>query len=370
MELVYSDMTSALDLKEGVSRYIYEIMSRIYCSEDKYAFDAKCTLSSALMHWKNYKSLYPFKISIVPERSKNIYTSSKYEGKLYNHIAKTKAHNFIFWANWVPVADIDGKVITVLHDLNPLYVLSGKELDSYKQKIKRTISVSDCIVTVSNYSKEDICEKLNCPASKIRVVYGGVNLNNYNSSVSQDKNNVLIKKYSLPDNFFLYFGSTKRNKNILTIIEALQYVSLNGFKFVCSNTEKYLEDYAAKVGVKDKIVFLHGVDEEDKIALYKKARFSIFISKQEGFGLPIIESQASGTPIIVSNASCLPEVAGEGALYVDPDNTKDVADKIGLFLNNPDLLKEYKYKGLQNANKFSFDNSANVFLKIMEDTFI
>src|SRR5581483_11037622 len=95
---------------------------------------------------------------------------------------------------------------------------------------------------------------------------------------------------------------------------------------------------------------LTNVQPEDLRALYACARALIFPSLHEGFGWPVIEAQACGCPVLASNRDPIPAIAGDSAVYFDPENEDDAARIIAAALRDTADLRE---RGLRNASRYS-----------------
>ena len=117
----------------------------------------------------------------------------------------------------------------------------------------------------------------------------------------------------------------------------------------------------------EKIIYLDYVKRENLPSLYSKAKLFIYPSLYEGFGLPVLEAMACGCPVITSNVSALNEIAGDAALFIDPNNHQSIAQGIKQVLENNNLRKEMTIKGLQQAKKFSWDRCAKETLKVYEE---
>jgi glycosyltransferase involved in cell wall biosynthesis len=97
---------------------------------------------------------------------------------------------------------------------------------------------------------------------------------------------------------------------------------------------------------------------------YRNADIVSFCSLAEGFGLPIIEAQALGVPVITSNISPMKEVAGEGALLVDPNNPDCIAAGIAEIINNEALRMKIVGTGSENVRRFSPEHVAGQYWKL------
>ncbi|MBI2020069.1 glycosyltransferase family 4 protein, partial [Candidatus Daviesbacteria bacterium] len=123
-----------------------------------------------------------------------------------------------------------------------------------------------------------------------------------------------------------------------------------------------------KLGIEDRVKFLGYVADEELPALYSGAQALVFPSLFEGFGLPILEAQASGCPVITSNISSMPDVAGKGAIYVDPYNTDDIVDAMIRVKGKEEREKLIK-KGFENIKRFSWEKCAAQTLEVFEQVY-
>jgi glycosyltransferase involved in cell wall biosynthesis len=94
------------------------------------------------------------------------------------------------------------------------------------------------------------------------------------------------------------------------------------------------------------------ISHDAVVEAYRRCDFVIFASLYEGFGLPILEAQATGRPVITSNRSSMPEVAGEGALFVDPESVVSIRSAVDSLLHDEGLRISLIEKGYQNVKRF------------------
>ena len=130
---------------------------------------------------------------------------------------------------------------------------------------------------------------------------------------------------------------------------------LAGRKVRVRDVEEYL---AKRPQLRDKVKFLGYIDEGEKRRLLAEAEIFLFPTFYEGFGLPILEAQAAGVPVITSNVTSNPEIAGTGAILVDPYNTNEIADAIKELLTNKELRKQKIKLGYENVKRFSWKETA------------
>lgn len=92
---------------------------------------------------------------------------------------------------------------------------------------------------------------------------------------------------------------------------------------------------------------------DEVIKLYKHALFVSFPSKYEGFGMPILEANALGVPVVAGDIPVLHEVAGEAALFVDPQDISAIKDGFQRMMTDASLRAELIAKGKDNVRRFS-----------------
>ncbi len=250
-------------------------------------------------------------------------------------------------------------VVTV-HDLIFLrYPEFYKYIDRkiYFEKVKYACKSATRIIAISEQTKADIMEFTGAPAEKIEIVHQSIS-----PLFFEEADIVGIKeKYNLPDTFILAVGTIEERKNQLTILKALQNRKLDIPLVMVGNPTSYCNDihkYIAAENIKDRVIFLKNIPENDLAAIYQIAELSIYISVFEGFGLPVIESMACSCPVITSNASCLPETAGDAAILCDPENVDELGENIFRLLNDSAFKNEWIIKGKKRAKEFQAKNYA------------
>ncbi|MGB9911196.1 MAG: glycosyltransferase family 4 protein [Microgenomates group bacterium] len=234
--------------------------------------------------------------------------------------------------------------VTTIHDLTPFIYpedVHPKIRAVHQRKLEWVKKESKLIIAVSHSTKRDIVKILGIPNERIRVIYEGVDLKKFKIQSSKFKIEEIKKKYKIKGEYFLAFAGPKR-KNLERIKKAVKGFNL----FVIG--QPYVE-------------------EQDLPFLYKGALGLIYASTYEGFGLPILEAQACGCPVITSNISSMPEVAGEGAILVNPFLIGDIKRGIKKLVENKKFKEELIKKGLENVKRFSWEKTAQETLKVYEE---
>jgi glycosyltransferase involved in cell wall biosynthesis len=277
----------------------------------------------------------------------------------------------IFWSPHynIPLFKIKAKdrVVTI-HDV---YHLAFSKQLSYAQRIyanvviKAAVKLSGNIITVSNFSKNEIIKYTGCNISKISVIYNGVK----NHGVKNDFNTV-SEKYKLPNKYVLYVGNVKPHKNLKKLLEA--YLLLNTrlqkqYKIVIvGKKDGFITGDSTLFGLIktipgliDSIVFTGFVDDEDISTIYHNASVFVFPSIYEGFGFPPLEAMSNGCPVIVSNKSSMPEICENAVIYFDPFNENEISEKLSEVLTNKDLQHQLIKRGKLLVENFKWETAAS-----------
>lgn len=250
-----------------------------------------------------------------------------------------------------------------------------KSSDLYQLKNWTGYSVKRArrVITISNSSKNDIIKEYKVSEEKVEVIYPGIK-----PIVTLEPNiysmQLLKEKYHIADKYILFVGTLQPRKNIVRLIKAFSKVvneaKERDMQLVVVGKKGWLFDeiIAApeKYDVEGHVLFLDFVPDEDLPALYKHAQCYVLPSLYEGFGLPVLEAMKYNCPVITSNVSSLPEAGGDAALYVDPENVDDIAEKIRTLLENKSLREDLIEKGKVQVKKFSWEKTAKETLNVLE----
>lgn len=263
-----------------------------------------------------------------------------------------------------------GKFVVTIHDLiishyptsrattlNPL--VYQIKLKAYDFLVKAVARKAIKIISVSDYTKQDIVKLLKIKPDKIQTIYEGVDL----PAVSGQTSNDVLERLGLAGDFVMYVGSAYPHKNLEKLIEAFAIIAAKypELKLVLAGRKNFFyERLAGTVDekLKDKIVFTGYLSDEDLAVLYRRAKLYVFPSLIEGFGLPPLEAQYYGLPVASSNATCLPEILGDSAVYFDPNSAADMAEKISATLADDALRQKLIAAGRENLKKYSWTKMA------------
>ncbi|WP_066871729.1 glycosyltransferase family 4 protein [Clostridium mediterraneense] len=258
------------------------------------------------------------------------------------------------------------KVIT-LHDIIPLKLpktVSENYLKIFNDQLPSILKNIDGIITVSNYSKEDIHKTLSFPKEKIFVTYLAAE-EQYKPLNKKYCKAFLKENYNISDNYILYVGGFSPRKNILGLIEAfstaLPKLPSSTKLVVLGRKGNSYELYKSKVhelNLESKVIFPGFIPTDHMPIFYNSALMLVYPSFYEGFGLPPIEAMASGTPVISSNLTSIPEVVGDSSISVNPADIDEISKAIIELTSNTELRNSLIKSGLIQASKFNWKNTA------------
>ena len=270
-----------------------------------------------------------------------------------------------------------GKQITAIHDCAydrfPEEAITKFHRIYYKIIFPLTIRNSKRIITVSNFSKKELMEVYNVNPHKIRVIYEGPPRLPKLKTQEVDK---LFAKFQINKPYFLFVSNQQPRKNVVRLVKAFYSLKIaNKTKEVLVLTghrdKKRVEPFIKKElkELRNEIIFTGVVSREELVALYKKAVALVFPSLYEGFGLPVLEAQSLGVPVLTSNVASLPEVAGKGALFVNPYDVEDIAKGMYKIATDKKLREELIEEGYKNIKRFSWEKAARELLKVFKEVY-
>jgi glycosyltransferase involved in cell wall biosynthesis len=210
------------------------------------------------------------------------------------------------------------------------------------------------IVTVSEYSKNEISNTFNIDPSKINVIYSSADhIRDIVSDVSIFEQFPILAEKP----FYFSLGSLSKRKNILWILEYA--VKHPESIFAISGTSLSTVKVNELDGMIPQNTILLGYLDDSKVkALMEKCKAFILPSYYEGFGLTPLEALSCGAQIIVAKAASLPEIYGNTAHYLDPFNTDIDLDK---------LLQEPVDSPEGILKRYSYDNSARKIYNLIKE---
>lgn len=219
------------------------------------------------------------------------------------------------------------------------------------------------IITDSDFSKMDIHRHFRAKLSSLRVVPLGVD----HIGLLPANADIMVANGLEKAKYVLAVSSTSSHKNIAGLIQAMQRIPEPRPMLVIagSSNEKVFASVHGAIG--EGVKQLGYVSDAQLRALYEGALCFVYPSFYEGFGLPPGEAMACGCPTVVSDIPALRELCGDAALYCNPADVNDIADKIGRVVKDGGLRQALSARGRSRASPFTWRRCAEGFLRVIDE---
>lgn len=267
-------------------------------------------------------------------------------------------------------------VVTTIHDLAfehlpETFTRRGKT--QLRLTVRRTARRAAHILTVSEFSRQDISRTYRLSPDKITVTHNGCEVQ-FTPVGTEHEATTIKQKFGITKDYLLAVGSLQPRKNLLRLLRAYARVRAEQPDFrlqlVLVGRQLWLyqeilraikqQQFAADV------IVTNYVADEDLPALYRSAAALVYPSLFEGFGLPPLEAMACGTPVVTSNTSSLPEVVGPAALLVDPYDEAALAQALWQIARDEALRARLRTAGLVQAQQFTWQAAAAKTLAVYQ----
>lgn len=254
-----------------------------------------------------------------------------------------------------------------IHDLIPYTFpeTAGKGyLREFLKEMPRVMERCDGIITVSEWSKNDILKIFHYPKEQIRVIYEAPEPI-YQPLPKTKTAAFLWENYGIKGDYILYVGGFGIRKNVKALINAFYILKKEEdfpFRLVLPGKRNrdfdQLDALTESLGLSEDVIFPDYVPVSELPYFYSGATAMVYPSLYEGFGLPPLEAMASGTPVLSSRASSLPEVLGDAAIYFDALNSVELAEQIHRLVSSRTLRKILMQKGIEKAASYRWEKTA------------
>jgi len=360
-------MLRSIDEKQGIGIYSKNIVEELLRIDRKNEY--------TLFYWNRENLGLYSKYDNVEE--KYVYAPNKlfWDQVAIPYVARKCGIDLIFHTKFTVPLFTKSKTIMVLHGYNwfdPQSNRMYKKHDVFYVKVAMPMycKKADYLISVSELTTRSFIDILGVNPDKIKTVYFGPN----RVFRRIRENEVLEKvksKYNLPDRFILTVIKYAPHKNFDTVFKAFQKCrERTPCKLVVVGREcwRYREDYKMNaLGLGDDVFFPGWVEQEDLPAFYNLADLYLYPSLIEAFPIPLCEAMACGCPIVTTNATGLLEIAGNAAILVDPMDVEAIADAVHEVLMDGNLRQSLAEKGLERAERFSWERCARETLEIIEN---
>lgn len=221
------------------------------------------------------------------------------------------------------------------------------------------------LMAVSQFSRAELARLYGADAARVSVTYNGVDWTRFFPGAEGAD---AVRRLGLePGNYILTVGRLEPRKNQEALVRAYASLPADAPPLVIVGQRDFhyggvfgaIADHA----LQDRVKVLEGVGDAELPAVLRHARVFVYPAVAEGFGMPVAEAMASGVPVITSNTTSLPEVAGKGALLVDPLSDASIGEAMLAVLHNDALRERLVADALVHVKKFDWEASARTLLE-------
>lgn len=277
---------------------------------------------------------------------------------------KMKADKILFPRGYASMLHLT-KEYVIIHDMIPFYYHEHypgyfNRLENFyiMWRLKASAKKADRVITISEASKQDIIRYSGADESRITVIHNGYNPIERMACKEAEQDYLIAVTSALPH---------KNAGGIVKSYERYRQIAQNPLPLTIIGISD-VSQYEPAQETADYITCIKYVEkDEDLHALIYGAKVFLFLSLVEGFGFPPIEAMQLETPVVCSDRSSLPEVAGDAAVFVNPENYEEVADAIDRVVTGQVDIHALCQKGTDNVKRFAWEKSGLKYREVMLD---
>ncbi len=362
------DLTSLADNFTGIERYAACIAREmVKQKEHEYVLIFKEAIHGLFQEVKEQENV---ECVVFSRCSKLLFNQMRLPWAL----RKIKADWYLFMAFPVPVLLFKKNMISTIHDIccwDCPETMNGPS--KWYFRISHRIAMWKCryIITISEFSKKRIVERLKYPEEKLLLVYCGID---EQFGEIKKKREDILEKYHLPEEYILSLSTLEPRKNLMLLVKAYERLVVEdnlSIPLVLAGRKGWkINELFSDIqdNVRKQIIFTGFIEDEDLSTVYRQAKLFVFPSKYEGFGIPPLEAMACGVPVLSSDAASMPEVLGDACVYFKSEDEVSLVGKMNDMINMPDDNRENMIKkGYDEIERFHWKKEAKHLMNVFSN---
>ena len=228
------------------------------------------------------------------------------------------------------------------------------------------------IITVSDFEKQNIINRLQLPKKQVEMIYNGYN----DWFRPMEDPDCVYGKYMRERGYLFFLGNTDPKKNTeRTLIAYSRYLERSNVKrplLMADLDRHYLDDIISRnhiENIRQHIEMPGYIVNSDLPYVYSAAFAFLYTSLRESFGIPLLEAIACGTPVVTSNTSSMPEIGGKDAILVNPESPEEICEQLLRLETDKAYYQQQVQVGLQRSKLFSWKFTAEQLLSLYETVY-
>ena len=358
------------DRLEGIGRVTHELVKRMVEQhpEDEFIFLFDRPWDEQYIYGKNVKAY-----AVFPPARHPFLWYWWFEYSVKRILEKEKVEVFLSPDNYLSLRTTVPTVM-ICHDLAHLHYpeqIPALVRRFYNRYVPRYLQHARQVITVSNFTREDVIRQYNIDPEKVKVIHNACSA--HFRPIDTETAQAIRNQYSDRQPYFFYLGAVHPRKNVERMITAFdRFKTQSGLPHrlllggrLAWQTQAVRKAYE-QANYRSEIRFLGRVSEADLPRLMGSAEALVYVSLFEGFGLPVLESLHCGVPVISSNTSSLPEVTGPAGLLVNPLSIDAITEAMLSLCQESGLRARLAAECRPQAERFSWDRSAAELYEVLK----
>ena len=369
--VILIDLTSLADNLSGIERYAACLAHEMIKSIDhQFILVFKREIPASFRKDAVRKNV---SARVIPQCNKLFFNQYLLPSK----ITKIDADCYLFLAFPVPWLLKKKNMICAIHDAVAWDCPETMTfLSRWYFRISQFLEIKKCrkIITISEFSRERIIQKMKCPPEKIEVIYCGIEEKFKKNYSSENEDDVIREKYGLPKRYILSLSTIEPRKNMKLLVRAYDELRKErkiDIPLVLAGRRGWgkrdITDHVSKETMKE-ILYTGFIDDEDLASVYGNADLFVFPTLYEGFGMPPLEAMACGTSVLSSDAASMPEILGDSATLFRSNDIDDLKEKLIIAIKRNDSVSDLTVeKSGKIFEEFRWERQASRLLVLLNE---
>ncbi len=357
---------------DGIGVFTHQIFSRLVRKHPEHTF------FFIFDHKPHHRFIYDSNVVpevILPPTKTPLLFDIWFQYRLPRLLKTLQADIFISPDGNIPL-NTSVKTLNVIHDLNfehfPQY-LPKKWQKYYRSRFPEFARKATRLITVSQYSKNDIAHTYHVDKQKIDIIHNAAA--DYFTPTAPQEQQAVKNQYTGGAPYFIFIGSLHPRKNITTLLQAFEQFKTRfqtPHRLVLAGKKMWwtpeMEQTLKTMTYREQVIFTGRIDDASLSRLLAASEGLVYVPLFEGFGIPLLEAFRCRVPVIYANNTSMPEVAQDAGIAVEAKNINEISAAMHQLATDKKLVTQLVAAGNQRLQDFSWEQSADKFWHIIEQT--